>query len=177
VGLTWTAFAGSRSATKTISSYFLYSSLCLVSIGLGVLNPSLQAFGADQLDHDLDKNFDLSSGDQKDAKATRKTQFFQLWYFGVCTGSLMGVTVMAYIQDTFGWVLGFAIPGIVIFLSILVFMSGCGIYVYAPGARLKKKTTTTPFEKILKFIKGRVVKQRSIYTLADETDLDAMELE
>ncbi|KAG7575596.1 MFS transporter superfamily [Arabidopsis thaliana x Arabidopsis arenosa] len=177
VGLTWTAFAGSRSATKTISSYFLYSSLCLVSIGLGVLNPSLQAFGADQLDHDLNKNFKLSSGEQKDAKATRKTQFFQWWYFGVCTGSLMGVTVMAYIQDTFGWVLGFAIPGIVIFLSILLFMSGCGIYVYAPGTGLKVKTTTTPLEKILRFIKGGVVKQRSIYTLADEKDLDAMELE
>ncbi|ESQ49945.1 hypothetical protein EUTSA_v10020393mg [Eutrema salsugineum] len=180
VGLTWTAFAGSRSATKTISTYFLYSSLCLVSIGLGVLNPSLQAFGADQLDHELDKDSEseLPSGDQKDVKATRKTQFFQWWYFGVCTGSLMGVTVMAYIQDTFGWVLGFAIPGIAMFLLILLFLSGCGIYVYGPVARLKTKTTATPFEKILKFIKGRAVKkQRSKYTLADEEDLDAMELE
>ncbi|CAA7038671.1 unnamed protein product [Microthlaspi erraticum] len=178
VGLTWTAFAGSRSATKTISTYFLYMSLCLVSIGLGVLNPSLQAFGADQLDHDLDKDSELPSGDQKDAKATRKTQFFQWWYIGVCTGSLMGVTVMAYIQDTFGWVIGFAIPGIAMFLLILLFLSGCGIYAYGPGAGLKTKTTATPFEKILKFIKGRVVKkQRSKYTLADEEDLDAMELE
>ncbi|XP_023641069.1 protein NRT1/ PTR FAMILY 5.9 [Capsella rubella] len=177
VGLTWTAFAGSRSATKTISTCFLYSSLCLVSIGLGVLNPSLQAFGADQLDHDLDKDSELSFGDQKDAKATRKTHFFQWWYFGVCTGSLMGVTFMAYIQDTFGWVLGFAIPGIAMFLLILLFLSGCGIYVYSSGAGLKMKTTTTPFEKILKFIQGRVVKKRSIYTLADDKDLDAMELE
>ncbi|VVA96083.1 unnamed protein product [Arabis nemorensis] len=177
VGLTWTAFAGSRSATKTISTYFLYSSLCLVSIGLGVLNPSLQAFGADQLDHELDKDSELPSGDQKDAKATQKTQFFQWWYFGVCTGSLMGVTVMAYIQDTFGWVLGFAIPGIAMFLLILLFLSGCGIYVYGPGTGLKMKKTTTPFEKILKFIKGRVVKQRSKFTLVDDDDLDAMELE
>ncbi|XP_019099202.1 PREDICTED: protein NRT1/ PTR FAMILY 5.9 isoform X2 [Camelina sativa] len=178
VGLTWTAFAGSRSATKTISTCFLYSSLCLVSIGLGVLNPSLQAFGADQLDHDLDKNSELFSGDQKEAKATGKTQFFQWWYFGVCTGSLMGVTVMAYIQDTFGWVLGFAIPGIAMFLLILLFLSGCGIYVYSSGGGLKMKTTTTPIEKILKFIQGRVVKtKKDIYTLADEKDLDAMELE
>ncbi|KFK37592.1 hypothetical protein AALP_AA3G003400 [Arabis alpina] len=177
VGLTWTAFAGSRSATKTISTYFLYSSLCLVSVGLGVLNPSLQAFGADQLDHELDKDTELPSGDQKDAKATRKTQFFQWWYFGVCAGSLMGVTVMAYIQDTFGWVLGFAIPGIAIFLSILMFLSGYQIYVYGSGTGLKAKKTTTPFEKILKFIKGRVVKQRSKFTLVDDEDLDAMELE
>ncbi|KAL1211313.1 Protein NRT1/ PTR FAMILY 5.9 [Cardamine amara subsp. amara] len=177
VGLTWTAFAGSRSATKNISTYFLYSSLCLVSIGLGVLNPSLQAFGADQLDLELNKDSELPSADQKDAKATLKTQFFQWWYFGVCAGSLMGVTVMAYIQDTFGWVHGFAIPGIAIFLSILLFLSGCGIYVYAPGTGLKMKTTSTPFEKILQFIKGRVVKRRNKYSLADEEDLDAMELE
>ncbi|CAN8269803.1 unnamed protein product [Cochlearia groenlandica] len=177
VGLTWTAFAGSRSATKTISTYFLYSSLCLVSIGLGVLNPSLQAFGADQLDHQLHKDSDelLPS----DAKSTQKTQFFQWWYFGVCTGSLMGVTFMAYVQDTFGWVLGFAVPGIAIFLSILFFLSGYGIYVYAPPCTaLKMKTTpTTPFDKILKFIKARFIKQRSKYSLADQGDLDAMELE
>ncbi|KFK25622.1 hypothetical protein AALP_AA8G138600 [Arabis alpina] len=177
VGLTWTAFAGSRSATKTISTCFIYSSLGLISIGLSVLNPSLQAFGADRLDHDLDKDSELPSGDQKESKAALKTQFFQWWYFGVCTGSLMGVTVMAYIQDTFGWVLGFALPGIAMVLLILLFLFGCRIYVYGPGAGLKTKTYTLSFAKILEFIKGTVVKQRSKYTLASEEDLDAMELE
>ncbi|CAN8229974.1 unnamed protein product [Cochlearia groenlandica] len=178
VGLTWTAFAGSRSATKTVSTYFLYSSLGLVSMGLGVLNPSLQAFGADQLDHDLDKDSEVPLDEEKESKASLKTQFFQWWYFGVCTGSLMGVTVMAYIQDTYGWVLGFAIPGIAMVLLILLFLSGCGIYVYSHGTGLKsKKKHTTSFAKILKLIKGKVAKQGSVYTLADDEDLDAMELE
>ncbi|XP_019097841.1 PREDICTED: protein NRT1/ PTR FAMILY 5.9-like [Camelina sativa] len=177
VGLTWTAFSGSRSATKIVSTYFLYSSLGLISLGLGVLNPSLQAFGADQLDRDLEKDSELSSGDQEESKAALKTKFFQLWYFGVCTGSLMGVTVMAYIQDTFGWVLGFALPGIAMFLLILLFLSGSGIYVYGPGAGLKTKTNTSSFAKVLNFIRERIVNKRSNYTLADEEDLDAMELE
>ncbi|KFK25731.1 hypothetical protein AALP_AA8G152400 [Arabis alpina] len=173
VGLTFTAFAGSRSTTKTISLYFLYTSLSLVALGLGVLNPSLQAFGADQLDHDLDHNHEPSS-ENKEIKSDRKAKFFQWWYFGVCTGSLLGVTVMAYIQDTFGWVLGFAIPTASMLLLIFLFVCGCGVYVYAdPGQDLKTKL---PFQKILELIKG-IFWRRSKITLANNHDLNAMELE
>ncbi|KAF8083233.1 hypothetical protein N665_0787s0015 [Sinapis alba] len=169
VGLTYTAFDGSRSTTKTISLYFLYTSLSLVALGLGVLNPSLQAFGADQLDHDLDHDHEPSS----EVKSNRKSHFFQWWYFGVCAGSLLGVTVMAYIQDTFGWVLGFAIPTASMLLLIFLFLCGCGVYVYAdPGLDLKAK----PFQRILEFIKGAVSRTSKI-TLVNDHDLNAMELE
>ncbi|CAN8299907.1 unnamed protein product [Cochlearia groenlandica] len=172
VGLTFTAFAGSRSTTKTISLYFLYTSLCLVALGLGVLNPSLQAFGADQLDHDLDHDHNPSSQNKED-KSNRKAKFFQWWYFGVCTGSLLGVTVIAYIQDTFGWVLGFAIPTASMLLLIFLFLCGCGVYVYAgPNQDLKAK----PFQRIFEFIKGSVCRRKKI-TLVNNNDLNAMELE
>ncbi|KAJ0243535.1 Protein NRT1/ PTR FAMILY 5.8 [Hirschfeldia incana] len=172
VGLTLTAYAGSRSTTKTISLYFLYTSLSLVALGLGVLNPSLQAFGADQLDHDLDHNQEQSS-ENKEVKSDHKSQFFQWWYFGVCAGSLLGVTVMAYIQDTFGWVLGFAIPTGSMLLLIFLFLCGCGVYVYAdPGSDPKSK----PFQRILNTIKG-VVTRRNKITLENNHDLNAMELE
>ncbi|CAH8370675.1 unnamed protein product [Eruca vesicaria subsp. sativa] len=172
VGLTCTAFAGSHSTTKTISLYFLYTSLSLVALGLGVLNPSLQAFGADQLDHDLDHNHEPSS-DNKEVKSNHKTQFFQWWYFGVCAGSLLGVTVIAYIQDTFGWVLGFAIPTASMLLLILLFLCGSGVYVYAdPGLDLRAK----PVQRILELLKG-VVSRRSKITLVNDHDFNAMELE
>ena len=171
VGLTYTAFDGSRSTTKTISLYFLYTSLSLIALGLGVLNPSLQAFGADQLDHDLDHYHDHDTS--LEVKSNRKSQFFQCWYFGVCAGSLLGVTVMAYIQDTFGWVLGFAIPTASMLLLILLFLCGSGVYVYAdPGLDLKAK----PFQRILEYIKG-AVSRRSKITLVNVHDLNAMELE
>ncbi|ESQ41468.1 hypothetical protein EUTSA_v10013156mg [Eutrema salsugineum] len=174
VGLTYTAFAGSRSTTKTISLYFLYTSLCLVALGLGVLNPSLQAFGADQLDHDLDQDHDHEpSSENKEVQSNHKSQFFQWWYFGVCAGSLLGVTVMSYIQDTYGWVLGFAIPTGSMLLLILLFLCGCGVYVYGgPGQDLKAK----PFQRILELIKERVCR-RSKITLVNDHDLNAMELE
>ncbi|KAH0936922.1 hypothetical protein HID58_004383 [Brassica napus] len=169
VGLTYTAFDGSRSTTKTISLYFLYTSLSLIALGLGVLNPSLQAFGADQLDHDLDHDHETSL----EVKSNRKSHFFQWWYFGVCAGSLLGVTVMAYIQDTFGWVFGFAIPTASMLLLILLFLCGCVVYVYADSGLDPK---AKPFQRILEYIKGAVWR-RSKITLVNNHDLNAMELE
>ncbi|XP_010550102.1 PREDICTED: protein NRT1/ PTR FAMILY 5.8 isoform X2 [Tarenaya hassleriana] len=154
---------------RLLLGQILHHSFLLSPLFRGVLNPSLQAFGADQLDHDLDQ--ELPTG-KDDSKSTRKTAFFQWWYFGVCTGSLLGVTVMAYIQDTFGWVFGFSILSIVMFLSILLFLCGCGIYVYSAGFVL----TANPFQKILHIIKRRA--NRSKITLADDDDdLEAVELE
>jgi peptide/histidine transporter 3/4 len=97
-----------------MSSSFLSLSLYLISLGQGGYNPSLQAFGADQLGEDEE----LPCSNTDDTSCNKKALFFQWWYFGVCAGSLMGVTVMSYIQDTFGSVKGFAIPAISMLLSI-----------------------------------------------------------
>ncbi|KAJ6766835.1 OLIGOPEPTIDE TRANSPORTER-RELATED [Salix purpurea] len=98
VALTSTALAWATHPTDNISSSYLFWSLCLISLGQGGYNPSLQAFGADQIpnDEDLPRTKD-------EQKSNKKSLFFQWWYFGVCGGSLAGVTVMSYIQDTFGW--------------------------------------------------------------------------
>ncbi|XP_058778720.1 protein NRT1/ PTR FAMILY 5.8-like [Vicia villosa] len=126
VALTTTALARSwHHKKRTMSSSFLSLSLYLISLGQGGYNPSLQAFGADQ----LGEEDDLPCGND-DTSSNKKALFFQWWYFGVCAGSLMGVTFMSYIQDTFGWVLGFAIPAISMLLSILVFSGGSSIYSY-----------------------------------------------
>lgn len=125
--LTTTALARSwHHKNRSMSSSFLSLSLYLISLGQGGYNPSLQAFGADQLGEDEE----LPCSNTDDTSSSKKALFFQWWYFGVCAGSLMGVTVMSYIQDTFGWVIGFAIPAISMLLSILIFSSGSSIYSY-----------------------------------------------
>lgn len=111
---------------KTRSTTFLFWSLCLISLGQGGYNSSLQAFGADQLDED--EELPTTKDSQKSNNI--KSLFFQWWYFGICTGSLLGVTVMSYIQDTFGWVLGFAIPAIAMLVSVVFFSFGSRIYTY-----------------------------------------------
>ena len=133
-----------------MSSSFLSLSLYLISLGQGGYNPSLQAFGADQLDDDEELP---SSKDDRSSK--KKTRFFQWWYFGICSGALMGVTVMSYIQDTFGWVVGFAIPAISMVMSILIFSCGSPIYTYKQDDNHQSKK---PFMDICQAIKASTLK-------------------
>ncbi|XP_061365630.1 protein NRT1/ PTR FAMILY 5.8 [Gastrolobium bilobum] len=149
--LTTTALARSwHHRNRTMSSSFLSLSLYLISLGQGGYNPSLQAFGADQL---VDEEELPCSKDEK--SSNKKTIFFQWWYFGICSGSLLGVTVMSYIQDTFGWVLGFAIPAISMALSISIFSCGSPIYLYKHHDDCQDKK---PFMDIFQSIKASALK-------------------
>lgn len=118
--------ASTDQANKTSSSSFLFWSLYLISLGQGGYNPSLQAFGADQLDSEEEE---LPTSED-DKKPNKKSLFFQWWYFGVCSGTVLGISVMSYIQDNFGWILGFAIPMISMVTSVVVFSCGSRIYTY-----------------------------------------------
>ncbi|KAJ8775307.1 hypothetical protein K2173_020311 [Erythroxylum novogranatense] len=150
VALTSTSLAWSWYPNNSISSSFLFLSLCLISLGQGGYNPSLQAFGADQLKSDDE----LPCTKDSDQKSNKKTLFFHWWYFGVCGGSLLGVTLMSYIQDTFGWVLGFAIPTIAMFTSIAVFWSGSRIYIYMEERSTKNKPPRNVVQAIRASISG-----------------------
>ncbi|CAN1182580.1 Protein NRT1/ PTR FAMILY 1.2 [Linum perenne] len=77
----------------------LYTSLGLISLGSGCLVPSIVAFGADQLDHKDKPNNE------------RVLQRFFSWYYAIAGLSiLLGVTVVVYIQDSYGWKIGLAVP-------------------------------------------------------------------
>ncbi|XP_021720170.1 protein NRT1/ PTR FAMILY 5.9-like [Chenopodium quinoa] len=124
--LTSTTFEWAWPVNKNISNAFMFWSLCLISLGQGGYNPSLQAFGADQLGEEEDLPTDQT--DLK--KSSKRTLFFTWWYFGVCSGSLLGVSVMSYIQDTLGWSLGFAVPTLAMIASIILFSSGTRSYTF-----------------------------------------------
>lgn len=153
--LTTTALARSwHHKNRSMSSSFLSLSLYLISLGQGGYNPSLQAFGADQLGEDEE----LPCSNTDDTSSNKKALFFQWWYFGVCAGSLMGVTFMSYIQDTFGWVIGFAIPAISMLLSILIFSSGSSIYSYKQQDDDDDLRDKKPFTNMFKSIKESALK-------------------
>jgi peptide/histidine transporter 3/4 len=103
----------------------LFLPLYLISIGQGGYNPSLQAFGADQLDIGDD---DDESGSTPEEKAKVKSAFFQWWYFGICCGSLLGNSTMSYVQDTVGWGIGFAIPCAAMAMSVAAFFCCSPLY-------------------------------------------------
>lgn len=168
VALTSTALAWSWYPSNNLSSSFLFGSLCLISLGQGGYNPSLQAFGADQLEQD-----DELPCTKDDKKSNKKTLFFQWWYFGVCGGSLCGVTVMSYIQDTFGWVLGFAIPTSAMVTSIALTWCGRGIYSYKQDGTVNNK----PFRGIIEAIKESASKLMNCRITLSSDKSEVVELE
>ncbi|ONI19400.1 hypothetical protein PRUPE_3G277200 [Prunus persica] len=172
VALTSTALTrASSAANKTSSnSSFLFWSLYLISLGQGGYNPSLQAFGADQLDSEEELP---SSKDEQ--KSNKKSVFFQWWYFGVCSGSLLGITLMSYIQDTFGWILGFAIPMISMITSVVVFSCGSRIYTYRESEAMDYK----PIVNMVQSIKATTLKLMKYcrITLPNKSDVTELELQ
>ncbi|KAK9925199.1 hypothetical protein M0R45_033531 [Rubus argutus] len=173
VALTSTAFSrgSSDQENKTSSSSFLFWSLYLISLGQGAYNPSLQAFGADQLDSE-DEELPSSKDDKK---SNKKSLFFQLWYFGVCSGSLLGVTVMSYIQDTFGWILGFAIPMVSMVTSVVVFSCGSRIYTYRQS---HDAMDHKPVVSMVQVIKAAALKLLNCRTkLPKQNDVTELELQ
>lgn len=156
------------------SNLFLFWSLSLISLGQGGYNPSLQAFAADQLEDELDNNDeelplnnnnkeltsdheDLISNQQSSPPPlSKKNQFFSCWYVGICGGSLLGVSLMGYIQDYLGWGIGFIIPTMVMILSILMLSSGTRFYTYKFSKSDEEKET--PFDQIVRGVKDGVAK-------------------
>uniref|UniRef100_A0A1D1Y8S2 Putative peptide/nitrate transporter At5g14940 n=1 Tax=Anthurium amnicola TaxID=1678845 RepID=A0A1D1Y8S2_9ARAE len=152
-------------------AFSLFLPLYLISLGQGGYNPSLQAFGADQLDIEDDLNGKNEEGKRK------KSLFFQWWYFGICSGSLLGNSIMSYIQDNYGWELGFAIPAVAMAGSVACFTAGTRCYVRndngAGGRRMGD---------VIRAIKQAVVNRVELRSGAlklppKEDDVDELELQ
>ncbi|KAI3903768.1 hypothetical protein MKX01_041296 [Papaver californicum] len=94
---------------------FLFS-LYFVAIGEGGHKPCVQTFGAEQ--------FDERIPEEKKAKSS----FFNWWYFGLCTGSTVGMLVVFYIQENVGWMIGFGLPALAMVFALVIFLLGSRFY-------------------------------------------------
>ncbi|CAI9758621.1 unnamed protein product [Fraxinus pennsylvanica] len=151
LALTSTARRWSWNPMSKISSASSLSwSLYMISLGQGGYNPSLQAFGAEQLGDDDG----LPCTNNNDQSSNKRSLFFHWWYFGVCCGSLLGVSVMSYIQDTLGWGLGFAIPTIAMVASIAMFFCGNRSYTHKQERNIDGKS----FEEIVQTVRAALSK-------------------
>ncbi|CAN1151366.1 Protein NRT1/ PTR FAMILY 2.13 [Linum perenne] len=96
----------------------LATGLCLLSVGTGGIRPCSIPFGVDQFD----------SRTREGAKGIDR--FFNWYYFSFTVVSMLSMVIVFYIQETTGWVVGFAIPTAFMVVAIGLFFAGSGLYVH-----------------------------------------------
>ncbi|WMV28671.1 hypothetical protein MTR67_022056 [Solanum verrucosum] len=111
--------------TTPIQLAVLFSSFGFMSIGAGFVRPCSIIFGADQLENN--KNPD---------NQRHIASYFNWYYVSSGISTMLAVTVIIYIQDRYGWQVGFGIPIILMFLSVLMFQICSPLYI-----KVKAKTT------------------------------------
>uniref|UniRef100_A0A1D1YRY3 Putative peptide/nitrate transporter At2g37900 n=1 Tax=Anthurium amnicola TaxID=1678845 RepID=A0A1D1YRY3_9ARAE len=120
---------GSLRVHETVFFVAMY----LISAGTGGHKPALESFGADQFDDD-------HAGER-----IKKMSFFNWWNFGLCSGLLLGVTAIVYVQDHVGWGAADVILTAVMAASLLVFCHGRPYYRY----RVPEGSPLTPLLQVL----------------------------
>lgn len=97
---------------------FLALALGLLSIGSAGIRPCSIPFGVDQFD-------------ARTEEGRKGINSFFNWYYTTFTVVLiLSLTVVVYIQSNISWVLGFAIPTILMVVAIILFFIGTKLYVH-----------------------------------------------
>ncbi|ONK60138.1 uncharacterized protein A4U43_C08F14790 [Asparagus officinalis] len=90
--------------------------LYLIALGTGGIKPCVSSFGADQFD------------DTDPAERVKKGSFFNWFYFSINIGALISSSFLVWVQDNWGWGLGFGIPTLFMGLAIGSFFLGTSLY-------------------------------------------------
>ena len=115
----------------------------LVSVGTGGHKSALESFGADQFD------------ESHAADRVQKMSFFNWWNCALCSGVLLGVTVIVYAQERIGWGAASVVLAAVMAASLVVFLAGWRFYRY----RVPEGSPLTP---LLQAVVAAVRKRRLV---------------
>ncbi|KAI3683893.1 hypothetical protein L1987_84408 [Smallanthus sonchifolius] len=124
---------------------FLFSAFVIMSIGSGCIRPCSIAFGAEQLKPVRTGNYNqrlISS-------------YFNWYYASVTVSAFVAVTVVVYIQDRFGWQIGFVVPVCIMICSALVFLIGSPLYV---KVEVKENPYSGLFQVLVMAFKNRRIR-------------------
>lgn len=98
------------------SQYIFFVGLYMVAIGYGAQKPCILSFGADQFD------------DTDEVERTKKSSFFNWYYFTINAASLISGTIIVWVQDHEGWVWGFTISTAFVALGACTLFFGSATY-------------------------------------------------
>jgi solute carrier family 15 (peptide/histidine transporter), member 3/4 len=117
---------GSICPQPTLPQYLVYfAGLYMIALGAGGIKPCVSSFGADQFD------------DTDSVERTKKGAFFNWFYFSINIGSLISGTVLIWVQENYGYGIGFGIPTLFIAVAIGSFFIG------TRGCRIQEKSRFT----------------------------------
>ncbi|XP_028772954.1 protein NRT1/ PTR FAMILY 5.6 [Neltuma alba] len=118
-----------------------FFAIYLLSIGTGGHKPSLESFGADQFD------------DDHATERRQKMSFFNWWSCGLCSGLILGVTFIVYVQDHVNWgVADLILTGVMAF-SLVIFIAGKPFYRY-------RRPTGSPLTPLLQVLVAAISKRK-----------------
>ncbi|WMV28664.1 hypothetical protein MTR67_022049 [Solanum verrucosum] len=125
----------------------LFSSFGFMSVGAGFVRPCSIIFGADQLENRKNKRI-LES-------------YFNWYYASTGISTILAVTLIVYIQDSYGWKVGFGVPAILMFLSVLMFQIGSPLYIKVK-AKTKQNLVIGLFQTVVAAFRKRNTRRLSL---------------
>ncbi|XP_076918087.1 protein NRT1/ PTR FAMILY 1.2-like [Bidens hawaiensis] len=137
---------------------FLCSCFVLLSVGCGCIRPCSIAFGADQLKHHPNLNHQRLID-----------SYFNWYYASMVTSGIVALTVIVYIQDQLGWLVGFVVVVLIMLCSTLIFLLGSSLYV-------KVKATESLFAGLIQVL-VIAFKNRRIRLLSNDCYNHSKEME
>ena len=91
---------------RPLLTVWLLLSLLVVSLGEGCFKSNMSPFGADQLEKTPDGE-------------VRK--YFNYFYWSINVGSLLGFSLLTWVQQRFGFEVGYVVPSCLLLLTLVVF--------------------------------------------------------
>ncbi|XP_038889646.1 protein NRT1/ PTR FAMILY 4.4-like isoform X1 [Benincasa hispida] len=101
---------------KGYEALMFFSALYLVALGSGCLKPNIISHGADQFQR------------QDPTQFKKLSTFFNCAYFAFCTGELIALTLLVWLQTHSGMDLGFGVSTAVMLLALISLLSGTSFY-------------------------------------------------
>ena len=97
-------------------STLLYTALYIIALGEGVMRACIPALGSDQFDGD------------NPSEARQQSSFFNWFTFCLSVGSVAGLILIVWLENTRGWDVGFGLSALLILIALLVSAAGLPLY-------------------------------------------------
>ncbi|KAJ4777514.1 Protein NRT1/ PTR FAMILY 5.2 [Rhynchospora pubera] len=118
---------------SSLQQAVFFIGLYTIAVANGCTKPNVTTLGANQFDETNPK------------EKMQKHSFFNWWMSSIFLGTLFSPTVLVYLQDNINFSIGYGVPTIALFVSMVIFFVGTPFYRH-------KLAQSSPFTKMTRVI-------------------------